>query len=512
MRTLYSVGGAKELALYQELLQGKTNIEERSDGDYKAKTEANGDGTKTIYLGQGALYDGSRFGLNILLAHEAYRNGIDDGKEVQQIETQQAVLGHIGASFALAQTYGMGSIGTEMAGEVNTYLEALKSNNYDALGKLLAGYDASGDYWRLKKDGSLVYDGFATLRDEDGNIIRSAAEMGVKETQIEGSLIKILGVDPKNKSQVEAVRRLMINAGIQHSYSSDSEQWRWGGEHTVVIGSRGSFPVTATLNLTTVNEGKSITLEGINNFYTTIGASKEQVNSFIKNTYGSAIGMLNYAGLEYRTSAEQMLAKVYSANDIKKIETNQAWYNNAIQNGIVVDAMITGGATRTTNFGVNTGDLPLTTSSVAGAAFFEEWHTGIDYGSGGISVQTPGGYWEFIKQDKHRAYFQLFGGDIRMRIMHIDPKEINKLQLGAIYGQGTDIQKLFDYPKESYGSGTGAHVHIDFTRWLPYQGNYNRQFVNPETLKPGSIFNYAYSYKDSQKKVLPGYPSNFYRY
>jgi hypothetical protein len=79
MRTLYSVGGAKELALYQELLQGKTNIEERSDGDYKAKTEANGDGTKTIYLGQGALADGSRFGFNILLAHEAYRNGIDDG-------------------------------------------------------------------------------------------------------------------------------------------------------------------------------------------------------------------------------------------------------------------------------------------------------------------------------------------------------------------------------------------------------------------------------------------------
>ncbi|AEJ19227.1 hypothetical protein [Gracilinema caldarium] len=155
MRTLYSVGGAQELALYQELLSGKTNIEELASGDYKAKTEANGDGTKTIYLGQGALADGSRFGLNILLAHEAYRNGIDDGVEGQRIETQQAVLGHIGAAFALAQTYGMGSIGEAMTGEVNTYLEALKSNNYEALGKLLAGYDASKDYWLIKMDGTI---------------------------------------------------------------------------------------------------------------------------------------------------------------------------------------------------------------------------------------------------------------------------------------------------------------------------------------------------------------------
>jgi len=40
-----------------------------------------------------------------------------------------------------------------------------------------------------------------TLRGEDGNVIRSAAEMGVK-----------------------------VNAGIQHSYSSDPDQWMWGGE------------------------------------------------------------------------------------------------------------------------------------------------------------------------------------------------------------------------------------------------------------------------------------------
>mgnify|MGYP000625099126 CR=1 FL=1 len=395
---------------------------------------------------------------------------------------------------------------------MNTYLEALKSNNYDALGKLLAGYDASEDYWRLTKDGSLVYDGFATLRDEDGNIIRSAAEMGLKETQIEGSLLKILGVDPSNKSQVEAVRRLMTNAGIQHSYSSDSDQWMWGGEQTVAIGSRGSFPVTATMDLTSANQGKSITLDDVSDFYTSIDGTKKQVSGFIGNTYGSAIGLLNYAGAEFKSPAEQILAKVYSHSEIKKIETNQTWYNNALKNGVAVDSMVAGGASRTTDFGVNTGDLSLATSSVPGASFFEEWHTGIDFGSGGDTVQTPGGYWEFKEQKDHRAIFQLFGGDLKMRIMHIDPKEINKLKLGSIYGIGNGVQKLFDYPKESYGSGTGAHVHIDFTRWLPYQGNYYRQFVNPETLKPGSIFNYTYSYKDSQKNVLPGYPQNFTRF
>ncbi|TCW62224.1 hypothetical protein [Treponema sp. J25] len=160
LRTLYSVGGVAEKALYDEVLSGKTNIEVNRDGAYSAKTEANGDGTKTIYLGQGALEKGSRFGMNILLAHEAYRNGIDDGEVGQREETDRAVLGHIGAAYALRQAYGMGAIGEALGKEVATYLAALSTGNMEDLARLLASYDASGDYWRLKLVNDKIKIGF----------------------------------------------------------------------------------------------------------------------------------------------------------------------------------------------------------------------------------------------------------------------------------------------------------------------------------------------------------------
>ena len=157
LRTLYSVGGEAEMALYNDILNGKANIEENAQGDYKAKTKVQGDGSKMIYLGKDALSDGSRFGMNILLAHEAYRNGIDDGLGGQQEETAQSVMGHINAAFALGQTYGMGSIGEAMAEEVDTYLKAMQTQDYSALEKLVAGYDSSGDYWKVKIDAEGVH-------------------------------------------------------------------------------------------------------------------------------------------------------------------------------------------------------------------------------------------------------------------------------------------------------------------------------------------------------------------
>ncbi|AEJ19220.1 hypothetical protein [Gracilinema caldarium] len=254
MRTLYSVGGAQELALYQELLSGKTNIEELASGDYKAKTEANGDGTKTIYLGQGALADGSRFGLNILLAHEAYRNGIDDGVEGQRVETQQAVLGHIGAALALSQVYRLGSIGTEMAEEVNTYLEALKSNNYEALGKLLAGYDSSGDYWRLTKDGKLVFDKRAslTIENPDGTTKEiSWKELGVSSDRaVESALTKILKVDSATARTI-----MEKQMGLVHSADKDPEKWNWLSENKK-LPEKGWYPFVPSIG--EINEGKGM--------------------------------------------------------------------------------------------------------------------------------------------------------------------------------------------------------------------------------------------------------------
>ncbi len=197
LRTLYSVGGAAEKALYEELLSGKTNIEVNRDGAYSAKTEANGDGTKTIYIGSEALAKGSRFGMNILLAHEAYRNGIDDGEAGQREETDRAVLGHIGAAYALGQNYGMGAIGEALGKEVATYLAALSTGNMGGLARLLASYDASGDYWKLLKDGTLIFDGrrelYITYIDETGKEVEKMVEGSGETGSMAASLVQYLG-------------------------------------------------------------------------------------------------------------------------------------------------------------------------------------------------------------------------------------------------------------------------------------------------------------------------------
>jgi hypothetical protein len=95
-----------------------------------------------------------------------------------------------------------------------------------------------------------------------------------------------------------------------------------------------------------------------------------------------------------------------------------------------------------------------------------------------------------------------------MRIQHIDPDQIKKLVPNTVYGG--DTAKLLDYPTQSYGSGTGAHVHIDMTMRLPYENYYTRQFVNPNTMKPGNILDYSFKYYDKNESLLKN--SFFNRY
>ncbi len=246
MRTLASTGNASDANLYGELLAGATDIVDDREGDYSALTTLDG-GKRTIHLGTDSSILTSDLSMGVLLSHEGYRNGIDDGQG-QIDETVRALQGHAETAALLEGTYGTGALGGRMSAE----LAALRSGDPDAIAAAFGSYSTEADYWKLMKNGNIAYDGVATLRDENGNIIHSAASMGLKETQLEGSLLKILGIDPKNEAQVKAVQGLMVSAGIQHSTSSDPDQWAWGGERPVIVaweGSKGTIPVTATVEL-----------------------------------------------------------------------------------------------------------------------------------------------------------------------------------------------------------------------------------------------------------------------
>jgi hypothetical protein len=142
-------------------------------------------------------------------------------------------------------------------------------------------------------------------------------------------------------------------------------------------------------------------------------------------------------------------------------------------------------------------------AAISGAYYLQEEHPALDFGGAeaGSVVNTPGGYWEFLGRDNHRASFQLFGGDVRMRIMHINPADITQTK-GIIYGSNTGSTTLFPYPTGTYGGGTGPHTHVEMSRNLPYNGGYTRQYVHPNTLMPGSQLNYPMNYYDENKDYM----------
>jgi hypothetical protein len=513
LRTLYSMDGIYREE-YGNYIAGKTKIAESGD----QATESVYDpvtGIKTVHLGSSALNDQSRFGLNVVLSHEANRDGITGDETEQDAETQRAVLGHMATALELLKTYNSG-LGMDMTIEALLFNAAQRSGDFSIVNAIAGTYDSSADYWLLLNNGSFAYDGNASLRDMDGNIIRSAESMGLKETQIEGALIRILGLDPTDSKSVSLVRNMMVEAGIKHSYSDDPEQWYWGGKHAVEIDNSDGLSELLTVDLSVLNLGWTITLDSIANLYASIGADQTIINNFLNKNYGSAVDFLNYVfygGYDDSgagTAANKIIMRAYNFDDAAKIVQNVLWYNKAMKNGINIRDMISGDVNRTQDFGENSGVLTLATSSVPGAKKYMEEHTGIDYGSGGSTISVPGGYWEFFERNDHRAYYQLYGGSLKMRIMHVNPDELKTIQLNTIFGG--ENTKLLNYPTQSYGSGTGAHIHIDMTMRLPYNGYYTRQFVNPEALRPGNQFNYRFSYMDAQGKNLANYPANFNRY
>jgi hypothetical protein len=508
MRTLYS-DTEQTRQEFDSIIEGKTRI---IKDDFTSTQSIYNEitGVKTVFLGTDAQNDGSRYGLNVILAHEAYRDGIIGTEAEQQAETDRAVLGHMETASAILNTYG-GGLGLNMTLEGLAYNYYLKTGDMNLINSFMTQYDNSADYWKLLNNGSLMYDGFATLTNEWGDVILSAEEMHIKETMIETALIKILRLNQANKDDVAAVRQMMIDAGLEHSFSYNPEEWYWAGDRDVEMGTLNNTLYVGKFNLTELNYGQSISIDRISNLYSSLDTDNQKIEQFINGTYGSPLGLMLHAGFGYSLAvARDMISRFNNQTQMTMINENFQWYAEAILNGVYIGSMISGTAKRSQEFDVTSDILDLITSSVPDAKKFKEVHTGIDYGSGGTSVSIPGGYWQFIEKDDHRAYFQLFGGDLKMRIMHLDPDDIASISENAIFGGEKSV--IVPYPTKSFGSGTAAHVHIDMTRLLPYQNKLVRQFVNPETLIPGKQLEYRFWYMDKDGNNLPKYPMNFNRY
>ncbi|MDR2314168.1 MAG: hypothetical protein LBE02_06505 [Spirochaetaceae bacterium] len=186
LRTLYS-GNKTTREAYNSILAGTTRIVEKTAVNFTENVYDPATGVKTIFLGEDALEDESRFGLNVVLSHEAYRNGINDGAGGQQMETDKAVAGHIATVLGLMQSYGGGVTGDAMEREALEFLKnfgvfisgsADPEEHQTAVSKILDifnSYDSSADYWKLARNSDnsykLQYDGNHSLLGEDGSVL-----------------------------------------------------------------------------------------------------------------------------------------------------------------------------------------------------------------------------------------------------------------------------------------------------------------------------------------------------
>ena len=114
-----------------------------------------------------------QFALGITLGHEAYRDGITGGAQIQFNETAEAVLGHT----ALAKRIQSDSMYNDMmTGLINADMNlkndmtifdyAVATGDWGAFGNYVGNnYDYSADYWRV----TVNKDKYVTNVQEDGD-------------------------------------------------------------------------------------------------------------------------------------------------------------------------------------------------------------------------------------------------------------------------------------------------------------------------------------------------------
>jgi hypothetical protein len=382
------------------------------------------------------------------------------------------------------------------------------------------------DRWIRTSEGGYKNDGFATLRDEEGNVIKSLNDMGLKsETQIEGALLAILKIDKNDSEKVNEVRNMMAASGMIHSHSENPDDWYWTGlrearlvdmENIATQREMTEFADLLEVNeydLDDLNHGTTISLTAIVEMINKVNIDGADIRKFVDSAYDSAIDFMNFADKGGNlTIATQTLSQYLNPEQLGMVEVNREWYNNALINGVDINGMVPNAVRDEVGFGMYSGLLKLASSRVKDAKFFSEEHTGIDFSRGTI-IQTPGAYWKFNYSDGHKAFFQLYEGDLKIRIQHLDSAILATIPKNTIYGTSEGAAKIFDFPTKSFGSGTGAHVHIDMTRNMPYDQVYMRQFVDTETLKPVTDrLEYPYNYYYGNEKRIAGESGNFYRY
>ena len=491
LRTLYTSGNVTGNE-YENILKGKTIIAKNGSGDYVAKSIYDEEtDTKYVLIGNEGLNDTSRFGKNILLSHEAYRDGLVETELEQNLETARAVAGHSKVAMNIHAAYGSGSLTASLAGEAQAFERALKGDA-DTFNRILASYDTSEDFWRLNDDGSIGWDGNRALYDKDGRFLRLAVDeeglpLGFGESLVEfvgleeakeflgergistenktnkeiGSLLLGFYGDGKNEDVPDySMNELMCNSDL--SYSQKRNEWLQAGSRFegLEIDETGSI------------ENKIIA-----------GADVR----FQKNSRDMILFLEDYFTEDASSKGPAVLEQQEILNELK---------------GRYDAQYVTSGMAFTPeNFISQTFMNELVDYNIGKSNYLSYVHSGLDLVGDSqvispgfmISSDVPSGY-------SHGLVLELPGSDIHFRLLHLESMAGN-----TSYNPGDVIGKF-----GNVGDSSGPHLHLECTD-LNTKGQ--RGFVDP--LKMGGDWHSPQEFpylkihknKDGTEEVLEKYRS-----
>lgn len=145
---------------YEDILAGGTVLRENKTQIFGAVTMLNSDGQRVVSLNTSV---GNDLDVGVLLAHEAFRDGVNNGAQGQRTETDAAAMGHMKVAAELLETYGAGALNSMNTMEAQAFMYAMEQRDMGMIEAYVqASYDDSSDFLKLV-DGQLIRDGRSSL-------------------------------------------------------------------------------------------------------------------------------------------------------------------------------------------------------------------------------------------------------------------------------------------------------------------------------------------------------------
>jgi len=321
------------------------------------------------------------------LQHEAYRDGIVTNDNY--LETRIATLAHTQMADKMSKEGQLTldkylkrdilalSQGTEF---FNAYVDSI--------------YDSSEDFWKLTKDGKLLYDGRADLYDEEGRLIASAGTnslstslgkwMGVTQNEAMAIMRRNYGMTYTNGQGWSAPTNTNYGAYALPQYQAQYEiQWKYIDQVSTVYNGSMEAAINAMYNdarnmVSTFNQNANLAkLTLMINSYSNLMEFARGYDSFIYgNNESGQTGALNTQRYTQYTSTEAQIAYSEVIRDLQNrnyTDSNSLYTHYAIGGilfNIVADNVFTSTKSHYSNgnphrFGINKDGLSIDTAGVS---------------------------------------------------------------------------------------------------------------------------------------------------